>query len=272
MNDQGTLRKMASDWQNPVQYYLALENARLDLNALRGQYIELAFTGHIFCVQCGRRTNKSFQQGLCYPCFRRLAECNYCTIHPERCLCEQQHCPQDDWAHSQCNQPHILYLANTSDLKVGITRADQIPTRWIDQGATQALPIMRLQNRYQSGLVEQTLKAYIADKTNWRQMLKTDNARKNMQVLRDDLLEKAEHAIKQAQQQFQQGEVTFLESEPYEIEFPIEQYPRTIKTFNFDKNRKVHGYLWGMKGQYLILDQGVINIRKFGGYEINVQC
>ena len=53
-----------------------------------------------------------------------------------------------------------------------------------------------------------------------------------------------------------------------DIHFPVDSYPVKIKSFNFDKNPEVSGVLHGIKGQYLLLDIGVINIRKFTGYEV----
>src|ERR1700722_1856418 len=144
---------MTTEWHTPVSYYLSLAEEQIPLNQFIGKKIQLNYLGKIYCIQCGRETKKSFQQGFCFPCYRRLLECNLCIIHPEKCRYYEGKCDPNDWAHAQCGQKQIVYLANSSGVKVGITRATQIPTRWIDQGATQGLPIFSVANRYQAGLI-----------------------------------------------------------------------------------------------------------------------
>src|SRR3990167_7480403 len=159
----GHLRKLKSELKTPIHYSIRFDHEEILLNAYLGKTITLVYAGHIYCIQCGRKTNKSFQQGYCFPCLRRLQECHLCIIYPEKCIVESGRCPENDWAHAQCNQPHTIYLANASGLKVGITRDTQVPTRWIDQGAIQALPIFKTKNRYQAGQVEVTLKQFVSD-------------------------------------------------------------------------------------------------------------
>src|SRR3990167_11484596 len=169
---QGHLKKMSVLHAQPIQYDLILDNQTINLNKLLNQKITLDFLGDIHCIQCGRKTKQSFQQGFCFPCMQKINDCNNCMIHPERCLVETGQCDPTSWAHQQCHQEHVIYLANSSGLKVGITRVKNMPSRWIDQGAVQALPIFHTKNRYQAGLIEVALKAFVADKTNWRAMLK----------------------------------------------------------------------------------------------------
>jgi len=270
-NLTGTLRKMKGVLGSPVQYALRLGEAEVPLNAVLGKTLSLNHTGLIYCTQCGRKTNKSFQQGYCFPCFRRLSECNLCTIHPERCRVEHGTCPKDDWVHSHCYQDHIVYLANSSGLKVGITRHTQVPTRWIDQGAKQAIPIFKVSNRYRSGVVEVALKAFVSDRTNWRTMLKQEVASLDLPALRDDLLEQAKKQVSDVANQFDgDGIVALDDATVVELRYPVLQYPEKIVSLSLDKTPLVEGCLLGIKGQYLIFDVGVMNIRKFGGYE--VQC
>ena len=150
---RGALRKMATELDQPVTYTMVLGDTRVPLNALLGQSIALEFLGQINCIHCDRVTSKSFNQGYCYPCFRRLAQCDSCIMSPEKCHYEQGTCREPDWGLANCMIDHIVYLANTSGLKVGITRHSQVPTRWMDQGATQALPIFRVASRFQSCLL-----------------------------------------------------------------------------------------------------------------------
>lgn len=268
--DVGTLKKMSAELRDPVQYTLLLDGTPISLNDLLGQKIQLRYRGEIHCIRCDRKTNKSFQQGYCFPCYRRLLECGLCMIHPEKCRHYEGICQADDWAHAHCIQPHVVYLANSSGLKVGITRAHHFQTRWIDQGATQGLVIFRVQNRYQAGLVEVALKQFVADKTNWRAMLKADNQILDLASKRDDIFKQSEAVIADLMAKFP-GEIqAVLDETVTHISYPVLQYPLKISTFDLDKNPVVEGVLQGIKGQYLLLDTGVISVRKYGGY--GVEC
>lgn len=264
----GILRKMHADWQSPVQYSLKVNEEKLMLNEFLNKKIHLQFMQQIFCIQCERKITRSFQQGYCYPCYQRLLECNLCSIHPERCRCEEGHCKADDWAHAHCVQKHVIYLANSSGLKVGITRHSQIPTRWIDQGATQALVIMEVQNRLQAGLVEVALKNFVADKTNWRKMLTEEQPLIDLNAVAKNLLQEAQPSLQPIIDRFGNNEINFVQSESIVIDYPVPVYPKKIVSLDLDKQNDIVGTLMGIKGQYLIFDHGVINLRKYGGYQV----
>ena len=253
-----------------VQYQLPIGDDLLPMNEHIGQSIRLTYQNEIHCVACGRKTNKSFGQGHCFPCFRSLASCDMCIMKPETCHFAEGTCRQPDWGESNCFIPHYVYLANSSGIKVGITRGTQIPTRWIDQGAGQALPIFQVANRLQSGLLEVVLKKHVSDRTDWRKMLKFDAEPLDLKSIRDELLAKC--AIEIADIKDEQGDVSVeaIDEEVVEIKFPVSEYPEKIKSLNFDKQPEIEGTLMGIKGQYLILDTGVLNIRKFSGYNIEV--
>ena len=168
---QGTLSKMTSEIGDPVSYAIPLGEERLAVNELLGKHLSLRYTGNIYCDNCGRATKRSFSQGHCYPCMQKLAACDMCILKPEQCHYHEGTCREPAWGDTHCMIHHIVYLANTSGLKVGITRETQVPTRWIDQGATQALPIFRVATRQISGFVEVELAKAMADKTNWRAIL-----------------------------------------------------------------------------------------------------
>ena len=268
----GNLRKLKSEFQSPVDYYLRIGDLEIPLNTWLGQFISFRYTHTIHCIQCQRKTNKSFQQGFCYSCLRKLMECDLCMIFPERCHVQQGTCPTDDWAHAHCHQAHIVYLANASGLKVGITRETQIPTRWIDQGAKQALPIFKVANRYQAGCIEVVLKQFVSDRTNWRAMLGREVVKKDLKAERDVLLKQAESPLNDVFSAFAKKDIVYLEDNIItELDYPILQYPKKIQSLSLDKTPEVQGKLQGIKGQYLLLDTGVINIRKFGGYEVECQ-
>jgi hypothetical protein len=270
---RGIVRKMRSRLGQPVSYSARLGDNEIALNPLIDQQLKLIFSGSIYCIHCNRKTNKSFNQGYCYPCFQKLAQCDSCIIHPERCHFEQGSCREPAWGEKYCMQDHIVYLANSSGLKVGITRATQVPTRWIDQGATQALAIMRVRSRLQSGTLEMAFKQHVADKTNWRDMLKGKAAELDMADERDRLLAACEEDIKELMATFGFFAISVLKGiDAVSIDYPVQAYPEKITSLNFDKEPVVSGTLKGIKGQYLIFDSGVINLRRFSGYEVELQA
>ncbi|TCK09603.1 DUF2797 domain-containing protein [Marinobacterium mangrovicola] len=270
---KGALRKMEVALESPVQYRLRLDDAEqtIDMNGLLGEPITLRYEGAINCLHCGRKTKKSFNQGFCYPCFTRLPQCDSCIVKPEKCHFHEGTCRDPAWGERNCFAPHIVYLANSSGLKVGITRRQQIPTRWIDQGAVMALPILEVDNRLHSGLLEQIFAAHVNDKTNWRAMLKGEVPELDLKAERDRLLELCAEPIAALRQEHGADAIRELpEQAQVDIEFPVLQHPTKVSTFNFDKQPEVSGTLLGIKGQYLILDTGVINIRKFGAYQVSI--
>ena len=270
---RGIVRKMRSRLGQPVSYSARLGDNEIALNPLIDQQLKLIFSGSIYCIHCNRKTNKSFNQGYCYPCFQKLAQCDSCIIHPERCHFEQGSCREPAWGEKYCMQDHIVYLANSSGLKVGITRATQVPTRWIDQGATQALAIMRVRSRLQSGTLEMAFKQHVADKTNWRDMLKGKAAELDMAGERDRLLAACEEDVKELMARFGFFAISVLKGiDAVSIDYPVQAYPEKITSLNFDKEQVVSGTLKGIKGQYLIFDSGVINLRRFSGYEVELQA
>ncbi len=267
----GVARKMRSRLTAPVSYEMPLGESSVSMNELIGGTVRLRYLGRIFCVHCGRASNKSFNQGYCYPCFQSLAQCDSCIIHPERCHFDQGTCREPAWGEAFCMQDHIVYLANSSGLKVGITRSTQIPTRWIDQGAIQALAIARVRSRLQSGVLEVMFKKFVNDKTNWRDMLREGDHPVDLIYERDTLLENSADDIKDMTEQYGFHALGLIKGiEPTTIEYPVQGYPEKISSFNFDKDPVVEGTLLGIKGQYLMFDTGVINIRRFGGYELEL--
>ncbi|GAA0687221.1 DUF2797 domain-containing protein [Marinobacterium maritimum] len=266
----GQLRKMHTRLESPVAYQLPLGETLVDLNEHLGRPIKLTFTGEINCLHCGRKTKKSFSQGYCYPCFTRLPQCDSCIVKPEKCHFHEGTCRDPAWGERHCFQPHVVYLANSSGVKVGITRGEQVPTRWIDQGAIQALPILEVDNRLHSGLIEQIIAAHVSDKTNWRTMLKGQVEPIDLLAERDRLLELCALQLNALRDQYGQDAIRALDANIVDIEYPVLAYPAKVATHNFDKNPEVAGVLQGIKGQYLILDTGVINIRKFAAYNVQL--
>ena len=268
---RGALSKMSTRLAQPVQYSLRLGDQDLDLNALLGQGVRLEYLGAIHCSHCGRKTKKSFSQGYCYPCFSKLAQCDTCIMSPERCHYAAGTCREPAWGEQFCMTEHVVYLANSSGAKVGITRATQVPTRWIDQGATQALPIMRVATRQQSGLVEDVLRSQVTDRTNWRAMLKGEAAPLDLAQLAGEIFQACHDGITTLQERFGLQAIQPLSDlAVVDIAYPVLAYPAKVACFDLEKTPVVEGTLQGIKGQYLIFDTGVINIRKFTAYQLAV--
>lgn len=268
---RGSLSKMKAHLDAPVQYAFRLGDEEVPVNPLVGKHLRLEYLGAIHCSHCGRRTKTSFSQGYCYPCMQKLAQCDICIMSPEKCHFDQGTCREPSWGEQFCMTDHVVYLANSSGVKVGITRASQVPTRWIDQGATQALPILRVATRQQSGFVEDLLRSQVADKTNWRALLKGDAAPVDLIAIREQLFAACAAGITELQQRFGLQAVQPLSAaEVLEIRYPIAAYPAKITSFNLDKQPLAEGTLLGIKGQYLMFDTGVINIRKYTAYQLAV--
>ncbi len=265
----GNARKMTIELDSPASYSMHLGEDKLAMNQFLGQALQLEFTGQIDCLHCQRKTSKSFAQGYCWPCFKSLARCDSCIMSPEKCHFAAGTCREPDWAQQHCMTDHVVYLANSSSVKVGITRVNQMPVRWLDQGATQAMAIFRVATRQQSGLLEDALRAHVSDRTSWQAMLKADAEPADLAAVRDKLFELCVEQIGQLQQRFGLQAITALDDgQLVQMSYPVLEYPKKVKSFNLDKNPLAEGTLLGIKGQYLLFDTGVINIRKYTSYQL----
>ncbi|MEO1081789.1 MAG: DUF2797 domain-containing protein [Pseudomonadota bacterium] len=252
-----------------ANYALPLDDHAVPLNELIGRSIQLNYSGEIHCLKCGRKTRKSFNQGYCYPCFTRLAQCDSCIVKPEKCHYAAGTCREPAWGEEQCMIDHVVYLANTSGLKVGITRGTQVPTRWIDQGATAAMPIFRVASRLDSGLVEVLFAEHVADKTAWQANLKGPGDVIDLAAARDRLTEVCAPGLESLEDERGIGAITpLVDQSETRIDYPVLEYPQKVKSLTLDKIPEISGRLLGIKGQYLILDSGVVNIRRHAGYRV----
>lgn len=268
---RGAISKMQIALDEPAQYSLRLEGEQHALNPLIGQQIRLEFLGAIHCTHCQRPTKKSFAQGYCWPCFSKLPQCDTCMMSPEKCHYDAGTCRDPEWAQDFCMTDHFVYLANSTGVKVGITRGTQLPTRWLDQGAIQAVPIFRVGTRQQSGFVEDVLRSQVADRTNWRTLLKGDVEPIDLIAIREQLMDSCEQPLLELQQRFGlQAIQPINDVDVLDIAYPVQAYPTKIKSFNLDKDPVAEGTLIGIKGQYLLFDTGVINIRKYTSYQLAV--
>lgn len=263
MHERGHLAKMKSWLDEPIRYELELDETSIDVNGLCGEKLRLRFTGAIHCVLCGRQTNKSFGTGFCYPCFRDAPQASPCIIHPELCEGHLGRGRDPEWEADHHVQPHVLYLAITSGLKVGVTRETEVPTRWIDQGAAWAIRLAHTPNRYDAGRIEVFFKNHVSDRTAWQTMLK------NRQPTDIDLAGE-KHRLR-ALLPDDLGAFGTADDTITELTYPVRGYPLKVKSINLDKTPEVEGVLWGIKGQYLMLQDGrVLNVRKHSGYEVEL--
>jgi hypothetical protein len=260
----GDLNKMRTVFENPVRYFLELNEGEMDMNALIGKEIRLTFTGIIHCVSCGKVTRKAFGQGFCYPCFTSSPLNSECIVRPELCEAHMGKGRDPEWEEENHNKPHLVYLALTSTAKVGVTREDQVPTRWIDQGAWKAIPIARTPYRQIAGQIEVNLKSGFPDKTPWQKMLK------NEMDFNLNLLQEARKAFELFDPGY--GDYILAEGqEIYEFIYPVNSYPSRVVSLSPEKNPEIFLTLTGIRGQYLIFgDQGVLNVRNCSGYEIEL--
>lgn len=257
----GLIEKMKVVHESPVQYTLELDQA-ITMNELLGQHIRMEWTGKIVCSNCGKTTKNSFGQGFCYPCFMSAPQAAPCIINPELCKAHLGEGRDVEWEEKHHNQPHVVYLAASDCVKVGVTRAGQHLTRWMDQGAYQTIVLAETPNRYTAGLIEVALKSVLTDKTNWQRMLKNEL---NLAI---DLVE--EKGMVEDVLPFDLRDFVSGDDSIFTFEYPVLTYPKKVKSVGFDKMPVVEGKLAGIKGQYLIFDdERVINLRKHTSYEIN---
>jgi len=262
MQFEGQIRKMITENGSPVKYYWDFKHDFVTMNQLLGKKIKVSFD-HYECLGC-EQDKEIYSMGYCKNCFFTLPEANPSIISPELSTAHLGIEQRDlQWEQKFELQPHIVYLANSSGVKVGVTRETQIPTRWIDQGASEAMVIARTTNRYEAGMIEVSLKDVVADKTNWQRMLKND-------VPEIDLAEQFQLIKENVNPDFQQ----FLVEEPelYQIEYPVLEYPTKVKSTNLKKSPEIEGVLKGIKGQYLIFEnQSVFNVRGHEGFYVKVE-
>lgn len=258
---EGVLQKMITAYQKPIQYYLSLDKHFLHVNQLLGKKIKIEFQKYQ-CLNCDSN-KKIFRQGFCYDCFVETPRAGEWIMKPEL---SKAHLDQADrnlaYEKKVQLQPHVVYLANSSSVKVGVTRKSQIPTRWIDQGAHAAIQFIETPNRYLAGIAEVALKKYVADKTNWRTMLKNDNKDEDLMAKVNELKPYLPDEVKAY---LLKDEKEFL------IDFPVERYPIKLKSLNLSKNPVFEDRLAGIKGQYLIFENDVVfNVRNSEGFYVKI--
>ena len=260
MTYEGNLLKMRTQLDDPVRYTLLMNGEPVVMNDLIGQTIAIQFDGQINCINCGRLTKKSYSQGFCYPCMIKSPQNSECIIRPELCRAHLGEGRDVEWEKKHHLQPHVVYLAQTDTVKVGVTRDTQVPTRWIDQGAWKAIKIAEVPYRFLAGQIEVALKSHFTDKTNWRSMLTDKTEAVDLQACSQTVADRIPEALRNY----------YCSDCPVTaIHYPVLQYPAKVKSLGLDKNPAIEGRLTGIRGQYLMFGDGrVLNIRNHSGYYV----
>ena len=257
---QGVLTKMKTEWQSPVNYYLLFHDSFIQVNSLLQKKVQISLKGYE-CLSC-HAPNEIFRQGFCKSCFFETPSAGEWIMKPEL---SKAHLGIEDrdlaFEQKVQLQPHIVYFAVSSGLKVGVTRKTQVPTRWIDQGAHQALPIVEVPNRYLAGITEVALKAYFNDKTNWRVMLQNEGEQLDLVAERAACLSKLPTEVQ-----------TYVASDAsVEVAYPVQRFPEKVKSLTLFKSPEYTGILKGIKGQYWIFeDDTVWNVRGHEGHVVSI--
>jgi hypothetical protein len=257
------LTKMRSSLDNgAVSYFIATETSEVALNELLGKQISIRYLNEIHCVSCGAKIKKSYMQGYCYNCYITVPETEECVLNPEKCRAHLGVARNMEYSKTHCLIPHYVYLSLTSDIKVGVTRNTQIPTRWIDQGAEKAIIVARTPNRYTAGIIEVFLKAHFNDKTNWSKMLQGNYERAVNLVDEKARVAGILPGVMKG--------LVVPEDEVTELAYPVLTLPETLKSVDLATTPVVEGTLNAIKGQYLIIGNNAINIRRHTGYKVDL--
>lgn len=258
MTYEGVLTKMQTEIGDPIQYYLVFEDSFLNMNQLLDKEIEINFVGYQ-CLNCCKK-KKIFRQGFCYDCFYSSPAVGDWIMRPELSTAHLGIEDRDlEYEQKVQLQPHVVYLAVASEIKVGVTRKTQVPTRWIDQGASQAIAVVEVPNRYLAGITEVALKSFYTDKTNWRKMLQ--NSDQTFDLIAEKV--KIETLIPEEAKEYFYSQ----KDDIYDLRYPVLHYPAKVASLNLDKTPSFQGKLVGIKGQYLIFENGtVFNVRGSEGY------
>ncbi|WP_411823067.1 DUF2797 domain-containing protein [Leptospira sp. 'Mane'] len=244
------------------------------LNSWIGKKIHLSTNGKIRCVDCGKLTSKSFNQGSCFQCFSTKACNDLCIMRPETCHHHKGTCREPEWGDTNCFKKHTVYFANSSGLKVGITKENPVSNRWVDQGARFAVPLMEVESRREAGIIENYLSGFLPDKTTWQKMVAGDPPEMDLKKEKEKFLRHLEkQSFEMEMKTGKKKEIAWksdLSEKIVEIQYPIVSFPKKIKSYKLDESNPIEDILVGIKGQYLLFENGVINIRSYSGYQTSL--
>ncbi len=261
MKFTGALKKMATMHKSPVRYAMSLGEDLLTVNQLINKEISIQFKHKHICA-CGKEVDQVYRANFCRDCFFNNPAAGDAIFRPELSKAHLGIADRDlEFEKAYQLQPHVVYLAISSGVKVGVTRQGQKLHRWMDQGASSAIVLAETSNRFEAGQIEVALKDHISDKTNWRRMLKNEIADKDLLKEKTAMSAKLPEDLK-----------PFLsaDDEIFTFTYPVENYPAKVASINLSKTDFFTGNLAGIKGQYLIFDQGqVFNVRSHEGFVVD---
>ena len=265
MHFQGVVKKMVTELSTPINYFIEFEDNFIHLNQFIDKLFKFECIGYS-CLSCSESQNL-YRQGFCKSCFFESPLTGDWIMRPELSKAHLNIADRDlDYEKKIQLQPHVVYLSNTGRIKVGVTRKSQIPYRWIDQGAHEAVELLQTPNRFLAGEAEVALKKYMSDKTNWRSMLKNERDSSNIKSSKDH----AKNFIPSNLLHY------FIDaSNVLSIDFPVVEYPDNPKSIKLNKDSFFSGILKGVKGQYLIFEKNqVLNYRAHEGhiFKIEIEC
>ncbi|NPA36286.1 MAG: DUF2797 domain-containing protein [Chlorobi bacterium] len=268
MKIEGVLSKMKGmpDGNNNVRYNLHFNDAVIDMNSHIGKELQFTFLNEMFCTICGVKIKHTYAgKAICRNCYHTAPEAEECLFYPEKCKAHLGIARDIKWSEEHCLIPHYVYLALSSGLKVGVTRHHQIPVRWIDQGAIKAVKIARTPNRHIAGVIEVFLKDFFADKTNWKQMMAVSSGDFSI-----NLSDEKKRALDLLPTELKKYSID--DDEIYEFNYPVPEVIPSPAYFSFEKEKSIKGILSGIKGQYLIFDNGkALNMNNFSGYKVEIK-
>ena len=262
-NFTGQISKLIPQLSEPIEYFLPIGDKKISMNNYLDYKFEIYFSGNIFCINCNKKINKTFMQGYCYPCFLQSPQTSDCIFKPHLCRAHEGESRDMKWSEKNCLTATYVYLSLTSNLKVGVTRASHIPSRWIDQGAHYAIKLAKCPNRHIAGMIELEISKYISDRTQWRKMIQGVYTKMNLLEEKNKLLNSLSESFKIYKSK---------NNNIINFQYPGEGSPEKIKSINMEKLKNFNGILTGIKGQYLIFDnEYVLNVRKYTGYVFNLK-
>lgn len=257
---RGYLREMSHEVARPIEYSWAFDDGQTArVNDWLGKSVRIQFLGQKRCVHCGRSVTKLYQAGYCFPCVTTLAETDLCIVKPEICHFHLGTCRDDQYGESHCMIPHYVYLAVSSQVKVGLTRKHRELTRWMDQGAVGGLLFAEVPNRKAAGELEVEIARELPDKTDWRKLITGVVAQVDLEAL-------ATIVAARLPEQWQRYLIE--QRTVHHLSYPTFDPERIgkAKSHSLDKSPVIEGTLIAIRGQYLIFDHGAVQIRKHAGF------
>ena len=258
----GVLKKMITEFSDPIRYFLDLESDFIEMNQCIDHQISIKYNGQE-CLNCNKERS-IFRMGYCKKCFFESPATGDWIIRPELSNAHKGIEDRDlEYEKKMQIQPHIVYLSLTSQLKIGVTRKNQLYTRWIDQGAYEAIKLLELPNRYLAGVAEVHFKKIFSDRTYSNKMLQNNFENIDWDIER-------ERALNYLPSNYKKYIVEEIKTTRFN--FPVLKIPTKVRRLKLEKENIYKGLLKGIKGQYLIFeDNTVFGVRAHEGTKVEIK-